>query len=363
MEKRRQRAQQIYSPLGVTMKHDRAIKELQPANHVWRAAAAMLRAHIAQAPPEQMAKIMYPDDTVTPVLTRAASTMATLTDPAWAGPLARYAVSQAIEDIVAMTAAGRMEAAGAMRVDMGRLASVTVPGRGTTAADAGNWVAEGAPIPAKQYNYAPGKLNLRKLAVIVTLTEEMSRASNLEDLLRTMLTQAAGMAIDAQMFSTIAGDATKPVGLFNGLTPITPTAATASGFDACSQDLGLLAQDIATRGGGRRAFFIAAPAQAISIKFYTGGGDVFPLAASSGMAAKSAACIEPESLAFAIADPEFAVGNVAAIQQEDTAPADLLTIPPVKSMFQIDAIALRMVVFAAWAMRAPHAAYMTAVNW
>ena len=342
------------------------INELQPANHVWRAAAAIVRSHIAQTPPEQMAKSMYPNDQVTPIIARAAASMATLTDAAWAGPLARYAVSQAVEDIVAMTAAGRLAQAGALRVDMGQLASVTVPGRGVTAADAGAWVAEGAPIPAKQYNYTPAKLNLRKLAVIVTLTEEMTRASNLEDLLRAMLTSAAGLAIDAQMFSTTAGDATKPAGLFVGLTPVVATAAPATGFDACGQDLGLLVQDIASRGGGRNPFFVAAPAQATSIRFFAGAqfGDTdLRVAGSVGMPVKSCACIEPESLAFAIAEPEFAIANVAAVQQEDTTPTDLLTTSPVKSMYQIDAFALRMVVWAAWAMRAPHASYMTAVNW
>jgi hypothetical protein len=363
MENRPKRAQQIHSPLGVTMKQDRAlIKELQPTNQVWRAAAAIVRGHIAHVPPEQMAKTMYPDDTVTPVIARAASTMATLTDATWAGPLARYAVSEAVEDIVAMTAAGRMEQAGALRVDMGQLSSVTVPGRAVTAADAGAWVAEGAPIPAKQFNYTPGVLRLRKLAVIVTLTEEMSRSSNLEALLRSMLTSAAGLAIDAQMFSAIAGDATKPAGLFNGLTPIGVAAAVGASFDNCGQDLGQLVADIGARGGGRNAFFVGAPAQATSIKFFSSGE--FQVAGSAGMADKSVAAIEPASLAFAIADPEFAVANVAAVQEDDTAPAaDLLTKSPVRSMYQIDAFALRMVIYAAWTMRAPHVAYMTGVNW
>jgi hypothetical protein len=362
MENRAKRAQQIHSPLGVTMKQDRnLIKELQPTNQVWRAAAAVVRGHIAHVPPEQMAKTMYPDDTVTPIIARAASTMATLTDAAWAGPLARYAVSQAVEDIVTMTAAGRMEAAGALRVDMGQLSSVTVPGRAITAADAGAWVAEGAPIPAKQFNYTPGVLRLRKLAVIVTLTEEMSRTSNLEALLRSMLTSAAGLAIDAQMFSAIAGDTTKPAGLFNGLTPIA-VAAAGDAFSNCGQDLGQLVADIATRGGGRNVFFVGAPAQATSIDFFSSGE--FQVAASAGMADKSVAALEPASLAFAIADPEFAVANVAAVQMDDTAPAaDLLTKSPVKSMYQIDAFALRMVVYAAWTMRAPHVAYMTGVGW
>lgn len=344
------------------------IKELQPTNQVWRAAAAIVRGHVAKSSAVEICKTMYPLDTVTPLIVRAASNMATTTDPNWAGPLARYAVSEAIEDIVAMTAVGRLEAAGALRVDMGRLASVTVPGLAVTAAGAGNWVQEGMPIPARQYNYPPAVLTLRKLAVIVTLTEEMTRSSNLEALLRSMLTAAAGLAVDAQMFSANAGDATKPAGIFNGLAA--QTASTSTGFDAVGQDLGTLVQDIASRGGGARAVFVGAPAQAVAIRFYAGGqfgvspqSDVLPVTASVGMPVKSVAAIEPASLAFSVGAPEFEVGNVAAIQQEDTAPADLLTKSPVKSMFQIDAIALRMVVWAAWGMRAPHASYMTGVAW
>jgi hypothetical protein len=74
--------------------------------------------------------------------------------------------------------------------------------------------------------------------------------------------------------------------------------------------------------------------------------------------------VEPQSLAFAIENPEFSVGDVASIQQEDTTPAtDLLTVSPVKSMFQIESFALRMVLRAAWAMRAPHVSYMTGTAW
>jgi hypothetical protein len=82
---------------------------------------------------------MYPDDAVTPIVLRAASTQATLSDPSWAGPLAMVGVSQAIEDIVAMSSLERLLAAGALHVDLGRLPSLTVPGRQTAVTDAGAW--------------------------------------------------------------------------------------------------------------------------------------------------------------------------------------------------------------------------------
>jgi hypothetical protein len=339
-------------------------------NHVWRAAAATLKAHVSKTPLLEMAKSMYPDDPVTPlILQKAAVTQATLTDAAWAGPLARYAVEQSIEDIVSLSVAGKLEDAGALRINMGRLASVTVPGRSISAADAGQWVQEGYPIPVRQYNFPNAKLQLQKLAVIVTMTREITEASNIEDVLRILLTDAAGMALDNALFSTSAATAAQPAGLLHGLTPLTAAPAGGSAFEACGQDMGTLVQDIATRGGGRKAYFVAPPKQGVSIRFWAGGqfditpsGTQLPVATSVGMPVASLAAIEPESLAFAINNPEFSVSDCAAVQQEDTAPGTLMT-GPTKSMYQIEGFALKMILWASWAMRAPHASYMTGVNW
>jgi hypothetical protein len=361
------------------MKQDRdllsQIQRQKRADNVWRAAAATVRGHIAGIPAVDMAKSMYPEDSVTPLILRAASTQATTTDPAWAGPVARYAVDQSIEDIVAMSVTGRLEMAGAIRVDLGRLATVTVPGRTVHAADAGQWVLEGSPIPARQMAIYPGaKLVPSKLAAIVTMTREITEASNIEDVLRMLMTEAAGMAIDTAMFSTSAATAAQPAGLLNGLTALSPSTSSL-GFDGCGQDLGSLVQDIAGRGGGRRSFFIGAPKQSVSIRFFAGGqfdatpnSDILPVAASVGLPVGSIMCIEPESLAFSISNPEFSIANVAAIHQEDTTPQNITggspsPAVPVKSMFQTESFALRMVVWASWGMRAPHVSYMTSVVW
>jgi hypothetical protein len=362
------------------MKHDVILKDKfipsrEKPNAVWRAVSALVRGHIASITADSMAKSMYPDDSVTPVVLKAVSTQATTSNPSWAGSILRYAVDQSIEDIVAMSVAWRLELAGALRVQMGNLSSVTVPGRSQNAANAGQWVQEGQAIPVRQQAIYPGaKLTPQKLACIVTMTREITEASNIEDVLKMLMTEAAGMAIDNAMFSTSAATAAQPAGLLNGLTPLASSASTL-GFDGCGQDLGTLVQDIATRGGGRKAFFVGAPKQATSIRFWAGGQfavtpatDVLPVAASIGMPAGSVAAIEPESLAFSISDPEFAITNVAALHQEDTSPQNITggspsPAVPVKSMFQTEAFALRMVVWASWGMRAPHVSFMDAVPW
>lgn len=350
---------------------------LRPSQHTWRAAAASLRAFVDKTTTEKAMKAMYPDDEISPIIMRAASTQAVTTDPSWAGPLARLSVSQAIEDIVSLSAIGKLMTIGALNLDMGRFASMVVPGRSATIADAGQWVAEGAPAPARQLHLIGPTLTHKKLEVIVTMTREMVDASNIEDVVRVLTSEAASVALDAAVFGANAATAAQPAGILNGLTALTPAAAPLTGFEACGVDLGTLVNDISQRNGGARAAFVASPAEATAIRFWAGGqfgttpaNDVLPVAAAAALPKGTVVCVEPESFACSIAAPEFSVADVAAIHQEDTTPANIGTpgtppvvAAPVKSMFQIDAIALKMTVWANWCMRAPHVSFMNAVTW
>jgi hypothetical protein len=371
------RAQQIQTGLGVIMKQEQLNIPARPsALFMWQAAAATVLGFVNGTSPEAVARSKYPNDPVTPLILRGATTPAITTDPAWAGPLARQSVSLAIEEIVAMSAMGALLRAGAFNVDLGQYGSVRVPGRATTAANAGKWVQEGHPIPAVQLNILGGPvLTPTKLAVLLSMTREITEASNIEDIVRMLVTEAASLALDAAVFSTSAATPAQPAGLLNGLTPLTATAGASLGFDACGQDLGKLVGDIAARAGGVHAFFVCAPSQATSIRFWAGGqfgrgpqGDILPVAPAASLATTgTVVCLEPESLAITLSDPQFSVSNVAAVHQEDTTPLDIssggVLASPVKSMFQTDALALRMTLSASWGMRAPHVSYMTGVGW
>jgi Phage capsid family len=342
----------------------------KPSEHYWRAVAAQVRGFALNIPAEQALQDRHPDDIVAKMILRATSTQATLTDPAWAGPLARYSVSQAIQEIVSMSALSRLMLAGCLNIDLGRFANVTVPGRSTTPADAGAWVAEGDPIQAKQYALLGPVLQPHKMAVITSFTREMATASNIEDMVRVLIAEAAGPAIDAGIFSAAAASPQKSAGIMNGVTALTPTSGTFN-FDNVGQDLGKLVGDLASRNGGAHAVFIASPAQATAIRFYAGGqfsispqDDVLPVAGSAALAVGTIVCLEPSSFACSFQPPEFETGLMATIHMEDTTPVNpLLPATPVKSMFQIDAIALKMTLWGDWCMRAPHVSFMDAVQW
>jgi hypothetical protein len=342
----------------------------RPAAYTWRAATATVRAFTRGISAEQAARSLWPEDDVTPIILRGTSTQATLTDPAWAGPLAHLSVLDAIQEAVALSAIGKLlDDGGAFRVDLGRLASLRVPGRLTSAADAGQWVAEGGAIPVRQLNFLGPVLGPHKLACIVTMTREMAEASNIEDMVRVLLAEAAGLALDAAVLSNFAGDATRSAGIFHNITPLT-AAAGGSTFENVGEDLGALVADLASRAGGAGVVFIGAPAQAVAMRYYAGGqfgrssGQDIPVYAAASMAPKTIAAIEPSSLAITLRDPTFEVSTATALHQEDTTPViNLPTGTPVKSMFQIDALALKMTMWADWGMRAPHVAFISSTAW
>jgi Phage capsid family len=351
-----------------------AMKQVQigipSPKHLWRSAAVKVRAFVEGKSAEQVCNELYPNDEVTPFIMRAAAAPAKLNTSSWAGSLGALSVSEAVQETVSLSMLGYLVRSGALRIDLGRFGSVVVPGRSTSIADAGQWIDEGAPIPARQYTLLGPSLRPHKLSVIVTFTREMSMAANIEEILRALIIEATGPAIDAAVLSTSAATSKQPAGLLYGLTPLTP-AAGASAFDNCASDLGALMGDIASRNGGAHTVFAGNPAPAVTIRFYS--GDTFPVGSSAALPAKTVVAIEPSSFATIIGAPEFEVGTVATIHQEDTAPADIGSPPgasgpnvvaaPVKSMFQVDAIALKMTLWGDWCMRAPHVAYMDNIAW
>jgi hypothetical protein len=69
--------------------------------------------------------------------------------------------------------------------------------------------------------------------------------------------------------------------------------------------------------------------------------------------------------------PQMEISDQTTLHLEDTTPQDIVSGPagtpvaatPVKSMFQTDSLALRMIMRMNWLMRRPVVAWMTGVQW
>jgi hypothetical protein len=133
-------------------------------------------------------------------------------------------------------------------------------------------------------------------------------------------------------------------------------------------DLGKLIGALAANAGGLNPVLIAAPAQAMTLSLLAGPKFNVPVLPSAALASGTIIMVEPSSFVSGFDSvPEFSTSKVTLVHQEDTTPADIVSggtaAVPVRSTFQTDSQALKMTLQAAWAMRAPHVAWLTGATW
>jgi hypothetical protein len=341
---------------------DIAAKELRPAAYVARAASASLRGFLTGANPINIAKSMWDDDRVTPLILRGSTGPATTTGANWASQLAGIAIVDLIQSITSLSAAAQLIDR-ALLINLDGIAEARIPARVLSASAAGQWVPEGGAAPVRSLSFANAAvLRPRRLVVISPYTTEMAESSNLEAIIKQTLGESTGLALDARLFSNTAADAAGPGGLFSGVSPI--AATTGGGDNAMHGDIAALFAALAANGAGKTAVIVAAMPQAVRLKMMAGPKFDYDIIASTQIAAGTIALIESGSFVSGFGSTaEFDVTKVSALHFEDTAPADFPA-APMKSLFQIDALAQRTHVWAAWGMRAAnHVAWIQNTTW
>jgi hypothetical protein len=150
---------------------DGAIKRARASTYLFRSAAATLRARVDRANPEAVARTMFSGDPVTGILTRAATTPATITGTGWADALAATSIQDLLMQIASVSAAAALIGRG-LQLDFAGYASIKVPGRLVDASDAGSWVIEDQPAPVRSQRITGGTtLVPRKLVVNTSYTQ------------------------------------------------------------------------------------------------------------------------------------------------------------------------------------------------
>src|SRR5262249_30888607 len=264
--------------------------KLRAASYLYRAGAAVLRSFITGNSPEREAKAMFGDDHVTDIMLRAASAPAMTTTTNWAQSLAGVAIYDLIQSITSLSAGADL-IDHALKLNMDGIAELHVPGRALGAAAAGAWVGEGGAVPVRAVSFTNAAiLRPRKLAILSVVSREMAESGNIEAVLRATLGEATGLALDLAMFSTFVGDATKPPGLFAGVSPI--AATTGGGTAAMVADIGSLFAALAANSGGKTAVIIAALPQAVKLKLTAGPKFDYDIIASTALPTGTVAALE-----------------------------------------------------------------------
>jgi len=337
-----------------------------------RAITSMLIAHVDSDHSPAVLRKNWPGDKTAELLLKAATSPATTNTATWAGELAMTAVADFLLSLGPISAGAQLLRRG-VQLQFGGAASIRVPGVVAAASNAG-FVAEAAPIPVRQLALSGPTLEPRKFATICTFTRESFQHSlpTVESLTRLTLSEGFAAALDAALFDSTAGDATRPPGLLNGISPLT-ASNDPDALQAMRLDVAKLAGAVAAvAGDGSAIALVASPAQAVSLVLWGSGNLIYPVYGSSALAAGTCIAIATNALCSAVDPaPRFDISRASAMHMVDTSPAAIGTpgtpavvAAPTRSLFQTDTIGLRLCLEVSWALRTSSGiAYMTGTGW
>jgi hypothetical protein len=369
-----------------------APKKLTPIDLLVRAGTIQLFAHMHKKSPDDMRKTIYGEDEPTRAVldwaVRAASAPATSFTTGWAAELIQQIVVAFMETLMPKSVFPRLSGAG-LSLTFGRNGRIIIPTRSRTPTIAGSFVGEGMPIPVRQGQFTSQTLTPKKMAVITTWTREIDEHSvpAIEGLLRNAIGEDTAISLDSVLLDANPATLVRPPGILNGVAGLTPTAG--GGFNAAVGDIKQVTGALitGTAGNVRNPHWIMNPQQINSLGLIAMPGmGVFPFRSevaagnlggwpiidSGTVPLGTVVAIDAADFVSVSGDaPRFELSDQATLHMEDTAPTDISTTGtpavaafPVKSMWQTDSIALRLILPVNWAIRRPGTvAWVAGVTW
>lgn len=291
------------------------------------------------------------------LIQRAAVNPAQTTVSGWGSELVSHG-NIGVLPVMAPSAVYSKLAPRGLRLNFDGSGPINVPGRLSTPTVAGDFVLEAAPIPVRRVGLSSIVVGPpKKLGVISYFSDELKEHSvpSIEAALRAAIEEDTALTLDTRMLDAVAGSATRPAGLLNGVSGLTATAG--GGLAALVGDLGLIGAAIPNATD--LVFLMTAADRARALALAPGLLGLTILEAST-LPAKKVVALDASDLVTGENDQaRFDVSNQAVLHDEDTTPLALGTgtqgsgvlAVPMHSMYQENLSALRMIMFVTWALR------------
>ena len=341
--------------------------DVKPADLIFRSALCHFVAKVTNRGLDQVVEDRYPGHEATAVFTRADATIATTTTSGWASQLVQNSFGEFVDLLSPDSVYPGLRSRGIGVTFNNNNGSITIPSVSTDAALAGGFVLEGDPIPVGRLTTASITMTPHKFGILTTMSKEAAMYSTpaLEGLLRRSILRRTAITLDGLLLDTTAGSTTRPAGLLNGVTALSATGG--GDYQAVLEDINALMAPFDAANAGRNMVLIMNPAQARKLAMMPGPDGTFGWAdrfmsqftvlTSTSATANRLIAVDAEDFCAANGDaPMFDVSEQATIHMSDT-PLEIVsgtgptTADPVRSMFQTNSIALRMIMNLTWKMR------------
>jgi HK97 family phage prohead protease/HK97 family phage major capsid protein len=373
----------------------RRAKKPEPLDYFVRSGVIAAMAKISGRSLEDTRRRIYGDDEATRVISdlmlKAASAPAETTVAGWAQELVHTIWADFMTVLLPMSVFPKLSAKG-LALTFGANGKIVIPTRSLVPALSGSFVAEGAAIPVRQGAFSSQTLTPKKMAVITTWTREMDEHSipAIEGLLREAIMQDTAIALDTVLLDANAATTIRPAGLRSYQAGLTASAlaGAGSGYNNFILDYGALYGQLLTltNGNVRSPTIICNPIQSLNLSLQQPPAAAAPLLPfiamiDSGRLLKAdlieSSTVPPGTVIMVDAadfttagqeGPRLEISDQATLHMEDTTPTDITggtpsPAVPVKSMWQTDSLALRLIMFMNWIMRRPVSSWMTGVVW
>ncbi|WP_080663707.1 phage major capsid protein [Bradyrhizobium elkanii] len=367
-------------------------KKLDPLDLLVRAGTVQLFSHLRHEPLDQVRRAIYGEDEMTRAVidwaTRAATAPAKTTVTGWAAELVGQINADFMELLQAKAIYPRLAGMG-LGLTFGRNGRIIIPTRSRTPTVAGSFVGEGMPIPVRQAAFTAATLTPKKMAVITTWTREIDEHSvpAIEGLLRNAIQEDTAVSLDSVLLDTNPATTIRPAGILNGVAALPATAG--GGFAALVGDIKQVSGALltATMGNVRKPAWLMNPQQVMSAgltaapgvgafpfqaQIAAGNLQGWPIIDSGTVPLGTVIAVDAADFCTVGGEgPRFEISDQATLHLEDTTPADIGTAgtppvvaAPVKSMWQTDSLALRLILPINWTLRRSGVvAWVQGVTW
>jgi hypothetical protein len=232
------------------------------------------------------------------------------------------------------------------------------------------WVEEGMPLPTRQFSLASGAvLAPKKMAAQCILTRELALHSSGAASIQTLIKEDLMFGLDATMFSDADATAAKPAGILFGVAP--STGAVGGLDNAMLLDLERLAGALTNPSS---IAYILSTTQANSLRLRRGAtfDPNISIWMSAAVSAGMVICVDPTAfISGFLGEPEIRTSTQTAVHMDDTTPLPIgspgtpnTIAAPVRSLFQTDTLAVKLILRAAWAWRRAGAvSWLTGATW